>query len=150
MKKNFPGLLAPHQARRDHGWARLHVRGRSEGAHGPGLERLPQRDEARWRRQGRRRGLLSAQGADGQRGVHGGDLGHLVGSETTLLSMIWLLRPLWLFGGRQALIGNLPRFPSTCVRCFVCFVLDPVSVHGSKTKCTKHLTQVDGNPGRRL
>ena len=28
----------------------------------------------------------------------------------------------------------VPRFPSTCVRCFVYFVLDPVSVHGPKTK----------------
>ena len=29
----------------------------------------------------------------------------------------------------------------------MCFVLDPVSVHDPKTKHTKHLKQVDGNPG---
>ena len=40
---------------------------------------------------------------------------------------------------------RIPWFPSSCVRCFVCFVLDPVSC--PKTKQTKHLTQADGNPG---
>ena len=28
-------------------------------------------------------------------------------------------------------------------RCFVCFVLDPASAHGPKTKHTKHLPQAD-------
>ena len=32
----------------------------------------------------------------------------------------------------------IPRFPSFCARCFVCFVLDPVSVHGPKTKHISH------------
>ena len=41
----------------------------------------------------------------------------------------------------------VPRLPSTCVSCFECFVLDPVRVHGPKTKHTKHVRQVDGNPG---
>ena len=44
----------------------------------------------------------------------------------------------------------IPGFPSTCVRCFVCYVLDAVSMHGPKTKHTKHLPQVDGNPGRKI
>ena len=106
MKKNFPGLLAPHKTRWHNGRARLHVFGGGEQAHGFRLERLPQRDEARGRRQGRRRGLLSAKGADGQRGVYGSDLGHLAGAEATLLGIIWPLRQLRLFGGRQQDYGK--------------------------------------------
>ena len=33
------------------------------------------------------------------------------------------------------------------VRCFVCFVFGPCTLTGSKTEHTKHLTQVDWNPG---
>ena len=32
---------------------------------------------------------------------------------------------------------------SACGRCFVCFVLDSVSMHDPKTKHMKHLTQAD-------
>ena len=42
---------------------------------------------------------------------------------------------------------SLPGLPSTCARCFVCFVMGPCTLRGSKTEHTKHLTQVDGNPG---
>ena len=35
----------------------------------------------------------------------------------------------------------LLRHSSACGRCFMCSVLDPVSVHGSKTKHMKHLPQ---------
>ena len=35
------------------------------------------------------------------------------------------------------------RYSSACGRCCVCFVLDPVSVHGPKPKHTKHLPQAD-------
>ena len=34
-------------------------------------------------------------------------------------------------------------YSSACGRCCVCFVLDPVSVHGPKPKHTKHLPQAD-------
>ena len=42
---------------------------------------------------------------------------------------------------------EIPRFPSTCVRCFMCFIFGPCTLTGSRTKHTKRLTQVDGNPG---
>ena len=35
------------------------------------------------------------------------------------------------------------RYSSACGRCWVCFVLDPVSVHGPKPKHTQHLPQAD-------
>ena len=38
---------------------------------------------------------------------------------------------------------TLPPYSSACGRCFVCFVLDPVSMHGSQTKRMEHLPQAD-------
>ena len=42
-------------------------------------------------------------------------------------------------------VGRIAVLPYSSAggRCFVCFVLDPVSVHGPKTKHTKHLLQTD-------
>ena len=45
----------------------------------------------------------------------------------------------WLVGRIAGL-----RYSSACGRCFVWFVLDPVSVHGPKSNQTKHLPG-DGN-----
>ena len=37
---------------------------------------------------------------------------------------------------------NVLRYSSTC-RCYMCYALDPISMHGPNTKHTKHLPQSD-------
>ena len=87
-----PGVvLAPLETRRDHGWARLPVRGgHARGGHergGRGLERLRRRDETRGISEGRRRGVLLAQGADDHRDILVGvELVHVVGAEANVLN----------------------------------------------------------------
>ena len=39
---------------------------------------------------------------------------------------------------------QIPRFPSTCVRCFVCFVLGPCTKTGSKTYVTHQTCHTRG------
>ena len=59
-----------------------------------------------------------------------------------ILSLLISMPPLF-FGAEGLVKHTRHRISSASGRCFVCFVLDPVSVHGPQTKHMKHLPQAD-------